>query len=182
MCTPCFPYLQTSIAHLYWPSLMFLSCWSPSLVSTSLLAFCSPGSPADDSTPLGTDDLSNFTLLQLSSPPHWQSSPTDVSLLSCRPDQQQQQPPSCDAHNCFCMHTWACPSAPLLTRHTDPLTSVSLRSLGSQLPALWLLQGQAQQQTVELSGEQTVECWSPGKAGGSDDGTLVMDNAVLIDL
>lgn len=135
------------------------------------LAWLSAGIPADASPPLRADNPSNLTLLQLSSPPHRQSSPTYASLLSCRPG-QQQQPPSCDAHNCFWMHTWACPSAPPLTRGTDlPLTSVSLRSLGSQLPALCLLQGHAQQQTLELSGEQTVECWNPRKVGGSDDGT-----------
>lgn len=156
MCTPCSPYLHTSIAHLYHPrscfSLAHPQPWFPPL------PWPSAGIPADASAPLKAGNPSSLTLLQLSSPPHWHSSPTEASLLSRRPE-QQQQPPSCDAHNCFCMHKWACPSAPLLTRRTEPLTSVSLRSLASRLSALCLLQGQAQQQTVELSGEQTVECW-----------------------
>lgn len=132
MCTPCSPYLCTSIAYLYHPPSHFSPAgpqpWSPPL------PWPSAGIPADASAPLRADNPSSLTLLQLSRAPHWQSSPTDVSLL--RPE-QQEQPPSCDAHSCFCM---VCPSAPLLARRTDlPLPSLSLGCLSSQFPALCCL-------------------------------------------
>lgn len=115
MCIPCTPYLHTSTAHPY---------HTPSRFSPA------GPQPWSASAPLRADNPSSLCLLQLSSPPHWESSPTDVPLLSCRAE--QQQPPSCDAHNWFCMHMWASPSAALLTRCTDlPVPSIS--------PAPWQL-------------------------------------------
>lgn len=118
MCTPCSSYLHSSIAHLNRPPSHF-SPAGPQPWSSSL-PWPSAGIPADASAPLTADNPSSLTLLQLSSPPHWQSRPTDVSLLICRLE-QQEQPPSCDAH-CFCMHVWA---HPLLLFSPDALTSLS---------------------------------------------------------
>lgn len=165
MCTPCSPHLHSSIAHLYHPPSCFSPAgpqpWSPPLL------WPSAGISADASAPLRADNPSSLTLLQLSRAPHWQSSPTDVSLLICRPE-QQEQPPSCDAHSCFCMHMWACPSAPRLARRTDlPLPSVSLGCLSSQLPALCLPQGQAQQQPVwSCLGNRMCSAGIPGRQEG----------------
>lgn len=118
MCTPCSPYLHSSIAHLYHRPSHFSPAgpqpWSPPL------PWPSAGIPADASALPRADNPSSLTVLQLSSP-HWQSSPTDVSLLICRLE-QQEQPPSCDAHSCFCMHVWACP---LLLFSPEALTSLS---------------------------------------------------------
>lgn len=135
MCTPCSLYLHSSIAHLYHPPSHFSppgpQPWSPPL------PWPSAGIPADASAPLRADNSSSLTLLQLSSPPHWQSSPTDVSLLICRPKQQSSLPPVMltVVFACTCGLTLLLFSADTLTSLSPPYLPVPQQPALCTLPA-----------------------------------------------
>lgn len=171
-------YFHSSIAHLYHAP--------PSLHPAGYQAGPPPlpwasAGPADCSALLRAINPSSLILLQL-------SSPLSIGEQSYRhlAAQPQQQPPSPAVRTLVlaCMHVLPSSPPPLLARRPDlPLPSISPRSLSSRPPRSCCLSTCFK---VEFCSRLRFaqwhgKCWSPGKAGGSGDGTLEMNNAAPID-
>lgn len=176
------PYSPASIAHLYHAPPLPPSCCSPTKAS--------PPSPG-----LLQAALPRLCSAQGNQPKQFNPAPAfksslngravvETSRCSAASRRRSSLPPLRHTHLFLPAHVCLpLSSPPLLARRSDlPLPSISPRPLGSRPPRSCCLSAGFKAELcsrLRFAGRPR-ECWSPGKAGGSGDGTLEMNNAAPI--